>query len=104
MQSQRADKRGHWPAGRRRHADVRPPRGWPDLPTFLASVREYCQAHRGRRGHAGAHQELADRLGVHFSALSAWLSGRKWPGQVRVDAMATWLRERRRADHPGRNR
>lgn len=92
----RADGRGHWPLGRRRHADVRPPRGWPDLSSFLVSVRDYCRAHRAVGGRAGAHQALADFLGVHPSQVSAWLSERKWPGQERVDGMGRWLKQRTR--------
>lgn len=92
----RADGRGHWPKGKRRHANVKPPRGWPDLSSFLAAVHDYCRARRAVGGRTGAQHALADFLGVHEAQVSAWLTERKWPGQERVDQMARWLKQRTR--------
>ena len=88
--------RGHWPLGKRRNASVRPPRGWPNLDAWLASVRAYIAANPSGRGRRGLHAILAERLGVHHSTLSAWLSGRTWPSQGRVDAIAAWMAEQGR--------
>lgn len=82
-------RRGHWPAGKRRHAEVRV-RGYPHLTALIAAVTAYCA------DHYGAQAELARHLAVHRKTLQQWLGGERWPAQATADRIAAWIRERRR--------
>lgn len=83
--------RGHWPAGKRRNAGVRPPKGYSSIPEFLAAVRAACETRRGARA------DLASCLKVHHETVSTWLTEEKWPNQARVNQIAAWFRKTKKA-------
>jgi DNA-binding transcriptional regulator YiaG len=72
MMSTRADKRGHWPAGKRRHAVDEPRRA-----AAMESLRTLLQTRR-RRGEISA-RALADHLGVSDRTVRRWISGEDHP-------------------------
>ncbi len=57
----------------------------PLMPEFLATLREFCRAERGRVN------ALARHLGVAQPHVSAWLTGRQEPSGENTLRMQQWL-------------
>ena len=55
------------------------------MPSFLATLKEFCRAERGRVN------ELARHLGVAQPHVSAWLTGRQEPSGENTLQMQAWM-------------
>ncbi len=82
LRSRRADGRGHWPAGRRRHATTKR-----EVDRALGRAARVIQ----RASWAGASwRALARYLGVSPQAVQHWRRGHKRPSRETVRAIQRW--------------
>ena len=86
IKSQRADGRGHWPAGKRRNPDTGQ---WNRTRLRLARLIE----DHPRRGRISC-RALADAVGVGDRAVRNWIAGIDRPAPELQDAVRQWITER----------
>jgi len=85
MKSQRPDKRGHWPRGKRRHA-VDPQRHQ----TAILRLSALLDAHSGRRDGV-SRLGLARYVGVSDRTVRRWLSQEDLPSPQALRKIERWL-------------
>jgi hypothetical protein len=87
--SARADGRGGWPAGKRRHPDVG---DWTRLRIQLAAMI----ADRPSRGPTGVNNvAIGAACGVGEKSVRRWLTGEDRPSPEAQEAIRQWLKEKR---------
>lgn len=87
--SARADGRGGWIPGKRRHLDVG---DWQRIRIDLVALLDaaYRRGIRSRRA-------LGIRMGVSEKTVRRWLSGEDRPSPEAQEALRAWLKEQRQA-------
>lgn len=87
--SSRADGRGHWPRGRRQHADVRiAGLTWP---TFRRRLVDYLA-----EAPYGTQADLTRSVGVPTKTVWRWLHDEDWPSPENAAAIEQWWDRMRR--------
>ncbi len=89
LQSERQDKRGHWPKGKRRNE---PPADWPKIRIKLARLlrnpergpQDTDQPVRSIRG-------LSRALAISERQIGRWLASDDMPNAERVEQIKTWM-------------
>jgi DNA-binding XRE family transcriptional regulator len=88
--SSRADGRGHWTAGKRRHEDAG---GWAEV---LEQIGRLAELFPGRRRHGASQAALARDLGVARKTIWRWLAEIDRPDPAMQRAVREWLGQLRR--------
>ena len=89
MKSSRQDRRGHWPAGKRRNQDAG---NWERTRRAVAAI--ILDHHkRGTRSMRG----LAAYVGASDASVRRWVSGEDRPGPDVQALLAEWVRLQRKA-------
>lgn len=79
------------PASKSRQSSLKPPRPFTSISEFLSAVA------RISRSLYGARRAIAAECKVNTSTVSKWLTGRKFPTQTNLDAIARWWNHNQKA-------